>query len=348
MSEEEQQQTNEKVIDLEKRMFVGNIDYDTTEEELRELITGFDIEGIEIPKRFSRRVGKLTGRGFAFVTFASSEETAKAITEFEGKNLKGRDIYCKSAKLKSTEEKTKKKKSNKKKNSAAKNNDGTTTTDGVTAVDGTEESQADVSSNADSASDSVADSKDKENSAPNGGKKKKPYSKKKQNPHKVPLEQGTPSETSIFIRNLHQEVVTSELTEFLSEYDPQWVSIPRRNIPRHVVQKLRKENIPIRSRGMAFVRFADHETQQRALKELNGKEIKGKPISIDIAIDSFVKEEPKESSVKDGSDVSIVTNGGQPQDEGEEEAKEEEEAKSEPLKPLESTTIAPEVQTTTV
>ena len=70
-------------------IYVGNISYNTTEENLKELFTEFgQVNSAKII------MDKFTGRskGFAFVEMGSKEEGDKAIAELDGKEFLGRNL----------------------------------------------------------------------------------------------------------------------------------------------------------------------------------------------------------------------------------------------------------------
>jgi len=77
------------------KLFVGNIPYAATEEELRELFAGSGgkVESVRIIADFD------TGRskGYAFVEMATPEEAGKAVQELNGKELNGRAIVVNEA-----------------------------------------------------------------------------------------------------------------------------------------------------------------------------------------------------------------------------------------------------------
>lgn len=71
------------------KLFVGNLSYDTTTQELRDALA--DHEPIlDIHRPTDRETGK--PRGFAFVTFGSDEEGAKAMDAINNLKLGGREL----------------------------------------------------------------------------------------------------------------------------------------------------------------------------------------------------------------------------------------------------------------
>lgn len=74
---------------MDTRLYVGNLSFDATEEDLKELFdqAGSVVEVVVMRDKFSGR-----SRGFAFVSMASQEEANKAISllndyEFAGRKL---------------------------------------------------------------------------------------------------------------------------------------------------------------------------------------------------------------------------------------------------------------------
>ncbi len=80
-----------------KNLFVGNMSFQTTEQELRSLFEPYG-EITRIQVMTDRDTGR--ARGFAFVELADDEEAAKAITELNGKELDGRALNVNEARPK--------------------------------------------------------------------------------------------------------------------------------------------------------------------------------------------------------------------------------------------------------
>ena len=76
------------------KIYVGNLSYQTTDEELRDFFTQYGaIEEVKLISDFQ------TGRskGFAFITFASDDEGEKALAA-DGTELSGRKLRVNTAK----------------------------------------------------------------------------------------------------------------------------------------------------------------------------------------------------------------------------------------------------------
>ncbi len=74
---------------MSTRLFVGNLSYQTTEDDLRQLFAGVaNVASVSlITERDSGR-----SKGFAFVEMATPEDAQKAISELNGTNLRDRTI----------------------------------------------------------------------------------------------------------------------------------------------------------------------------------------------------------------------------------------------------------------
>ena len=72
-----------------RRLFVGNLSYNTAEERLREVFGELG-QIVEVKMMFDRDTGR--PRGFAFVEMASDGDAAKAIEALNGRELDGRTL----------------------------------------------------------------------------------------------------------------------------------------------------------------------------------------------------------------------------------------------------------------
>jgi RNA recognition motif-containing protein len=70
-------------------VFVGNVSFGTTEEQLRHIFSqAAEVVSLSVP------TDRMTGRprGFAFVEFATDEQAEAAIEKFDGSDLDGRRL----------------------------------------------------------------------------------------------------------------------------------------------------------------------------------------------------------------------------------------------------------------
>lgn len=80
-----------------------------------------------------------------------------------------------------------------------------------------------------------------------------------------------------------------------------------------MIKKLQARGEPRKGRGFGFVTLASEELQQKAVSEMNGKEIEGREIAVKVAIDSPDKtdEEANEHQHEDETkaEAAAPTNG---------------------------------------
>ncbi|MGD9316384.1 MAG: RNA-binding protein [Anaerolineae bacterium] len=83
---------------MSSNLYVGNLNYDTTEDTLRALFAACgEVESVRvITDRYTGR-----SRGFAFVEMATEEGAEKAISEVNGKSVDGRQLRVDKAKPRS-------------------------------------------------------------------------------------------------------------------------------------------------------------------------------------------------------------------------------------------------------
>ncbi len=74
---------------MEAKVYVGNLSYDTTEDELRELFAqAGTVTAVDLIK--DRDTG--SSKGFAFVTMESMDDANKAIQQLNGQTLGNREL----------------------------------------------------------------------------------------------------------------------------------------------------------------------------------------------------------------------------------------------------------------
>ena len=69
-----------------------------------------------------------------------------------------------------------------------------------------------------------------------------------------------------------------------------------------MVKKLQARNEPRKGRGFGFVTLGSEALQQKAVTEMNGKEIEGREIAVKVAIDSPGKEDGVEDAPKENGE----------------------------------------------
>ncbi len=79
---------------MEAKLYVGNLSYDTTEDELRNLFAQVGTVN-EVALIKDRDTG--SSKGFAFVTMSTQEEANKAIQQLNGQTLGNRELKINAA-----------------------------------------------------------------------------------------------------------------------------------------------------------------------------------------------------------------------------------------------------------
>ena len=74
---------------MNKKLYVGNLNYEVTEEDLRQLFSSSG-EVVDVKIITDRDTGR--PRGFAFVTMASADDASKAIEALHGQGFHGRNL----------------------------------------------------------------------------------------------------------------------------------------------------------------------------------------------------------------------------------------------------------------
>jgi len=79
---------------MAKKLYIGNLSYDTSEEELKEIFAEVGaVESVSIIKdKFSGR-----SRGFGFVEMSNDEDADKAVEMFNKKDVGGRNLIVNEA-----------------------------------------------------------------------------------------------------------------------------------------------------------------------------------------------------------------------------------------------------------
>lgn len=100
-----------------------------------------------------------------------------------------------------------------------------------------------------------------------------------------------------------------QLKELFAAYEPSSAKIALRPIPRFMIKKLQARGEPRKGRGFGFVTLASEEQQQKAVAEMNGKEIEGREIAVKVAIDSPDKTDEEANAPAEGEHAAAATTG---------------------------------------
>jgi len=74
---------------MESKLYVGNLSYSTTEDDLRQLFSqAGSVKSVSVIK--DRETGR--SKGFGFVEMGSDEDAQKAISQFNGQNFQDRSL----------------------------------------------------------------------------------------------------------------------------------------------------------------------------------------------------------------------------------------------------------------
>ncbi|KAF1812541.1 RNA-binding domain-containing protein [Eremomyces bilateralis CBS 781.70] len=294
-----------------RRLYIGNLAYATTEEELKEFFKDYLVESTSIPTnpRTQRPVG------YAFVDLSTPSEAERAIAELNGQSILDRKVSIQLARKPEPagegaigEDGTRR--SSQRGRGRARGRGGRAARGGrtvslthslhqivrneagevITTEGGPQNVPGQVLPLTDVTNTALTESKGTEGEAidaENAGKPRVPRERKQRGPP----EDGVPSKTKVMVANLPYDLREDKLMEIFAEYSPSSAKIALRPIPRFMVKKLQARGEPRKGRGFGFVTLATEEMQQKACDEMNGKEIEGREIAVKVAIDSPGKED---------------------------------------------------------
>ncbi|KAI5811286.1 hypothetical protein DFH27DRAFT_460815, partial [Peziza echinospora] len=288
-----------------RRLYIGNLAYSTTEEQLKEFFEGFPVESVSIPTnpRTSRAVG------YAFVDFHKKEEADRAIAELSGKELLGRKVSVQAARKpgahnaasvkegevpgEGQEKRGRGKAGNRRrvrgrggfKNRGSREG-GSEEVEGTPAAAGeATATTAEIPAAAATPKEASAKQQDKqqENAPPASAEGQAGFKGRKK---RGPPEDGVPSKTKVMVANLPYELTEDKLKELFAEYNPESAKIALRPIRPFMVRILAARGEARKGRGFGFVTLGSEELQQKAIEEMNGKVIEGREIAVKVAIDN--------------------------------------------------------------
>ncbi|EHK20344.1 uncharacterized protein TRIVIDRAFT_127694, partial [Trichoderma virens Gv29-8] len=280
-----------------RRLYIGNLAYATTEGELKDFFKSYLVESVSIPKnpRTDRPVG------YAFVDLSTPNEADRAIAELSGKEILERKVSVQLARKPepagekpegangegSGAEGTRRRASGRGRG-RGRGRGGRGGRGGRNATGG-DEKKEDASADAAGEAEPLKDITNTASDEAKGDKndKKNQNRPQRERRERGPPADGIPSKTKVMVANLPYDLTEEKkLLELFKEYEPSSAKIALRPIPRFMIKKLQARGEARKGRGFGFVTLASEELQQKAVAEMNGKEIEGREIAVKVAIDS--------------------------------------------------------------
>ncbi|CAH0021940.1 unnamed protein product [Clonostachys rhizophaga] len=293
-----------------RRLYIGNLAYATTEGELKDFFKDYLVESVSIPKnpRTDRPVG------YAFVDLSTPTEAERAIEALSGKEILERKVSVQLARKpepagEKTEaangegsggEGTRRRASGRGRGRgrgrngrgarAARGKEGETT---EAAAPASGETPAAPAAAASTESKPLADVTNQDVSAGDDAKAQRARRER------GPPADGIPSKIKVMVANLPYDLTEEKLIELFKDYQPSSAKIALRPIPRFMIKKLQARGEARKGRGFGFVTLASEELQQKAVAEMNGKEVEGREIAVKVAIDSPDKTDEEANAPAD-------------------------------------------------
>lgn len=297
-----------------RRLYIGNLAYSTTEEQLKDFFKGFSVESVSIPT--NPRTGRAVG--YAFVDLHTKDEAERAIADLSGKEVLERKVSVQAARKPGAqttggskegeaaggdahEKKGRGKFGNKRKPRArgVKNRG---------AQNGAAEAAAPVNVPGQvlpliEATTTAKETPAKQENASPAAPAAEGQGGYKGRKKRGPPEDGVPSKTKVMVANLPYELNEEKLKELFAAYQPESAKIALRPIRSFMVRILAQRGEARKGRGFGFVTLASEEMQQKAIAEMNGRVVEGREIAVKVAIDNPKLEAEAESkaSHKDGA-----------------------------------------------
>lgn len=288
------------------RLFVGNIDFEATEDDILQLFSEFNVKAVEVPTQTVTRSKKpfVKKLGYAFVNFESDDNVSEAVAKFNGHTLKLRQIFVKRAYIPPTDEeraqKLEERQRNKAKKAAAAAEAAT-----VAAAEKTEDSAPNGDTKATAKKTKAKKSSKKAaESATNGDSAQEDSA-----PRAPKIPEGEKSKDTVFVTNLDYKATSRVVTTLFKDLSPVWVHVPPRRVPKHLLERLKEKKLPLFNKGIAFVKFADEETQKAAIEKFNGQEFRGRNIIVETAVDKPDKEFKERSAASEEAEEEVEVVG---------------------------------------
>jgi len=249
------------------KVFVGNIDYKVTDEQLKEFFKDLKFVDAAINKR------KDVSVGYGFITFDDEEEAKKCVEQYDKKDFQGRPLKVELAKEKTETTKRRSSKRNLRGKGRRSNNSFRR------RKNANKDNKKDSEASADEASSNEEgknESSGSESNTEGSSKNKSRFRKTKRYRQRKPREGGEPSKTTIYVANLPFKTDDEKLKEAFKDYEVSNVHVARYKGGK--------------SKGFGFIEVKDEEEQKKILVECSNKIIDGRAISLKVAL-NFTKEE---------------------------------------------------------
>ncbi|EWG42210.1 hypothetical protein FVEG_04107 [Fusarium verticillioides 7600] len=304
-----------------RRLYIGNLAYATTEGELKDFFKSYLVESVSIPKnpRTDRPVG------YAFVDLSTPTEAERAIEELSGKEILERKVSVQLArKPEPAGEKSEgangegsgaegsRRRASGRGRGRGRGRGGRTARAGrvshspvlgstsmvlTMSQEGAEKKEGETTEAVAATEDAAPAA-----AAPATAETKTQARPQRERRERGPPADGIPSKTKVMVANLPYDLTEDKLIELFKAYEPSSAKIALRPIPRFMIKKLQARGEARKGRGFGFVTLASEELQQKAVSEMNGKEIEGREIAVKVAIDSPDKtdEEQHEGDATNG------------------------------------------------
>ncbi|KAF8424777.1 RNP domain protein [Terfezia claveryi] len=299
-----------------RRLYIGNLAYSTTEEQLKVFFRDFSVESVSIPT--NPRTGRAVG--YAFVDLHTKEEAEHAITELSGKEVLERKVSVQAARKPGAQssggakegeaaggdfhERRGRGRYNKRKPRArGPKNRG--------AHNGAPEAVAPVNVPGQvlpltEATTAVQESPAKQENPLSSALVTEGHGGYKGRRRRGPPEDGVPSKTKVMVANLPYELSEEKLKELFAAFQPESAKIALRPIRSFMVRILAQRGEARKGRGFGFVTLASEEMQQKAIEEMNGKTVEGREIAVKVAIDNPKLEAEAEAKAAHKEATSIT------------------------------------------
>jgi RNA recognition motif-containing protein len=314
-----------------RRLYIGNLAYATTEGELKDFFKSYLVESVSIPKnpRTDRPVG------YAFVDLSTPTEAERAIEELSGKEILERKVSVQLARKpepageKAVEgangegsgtEGTRRRASGRGRG-RGRGRSGRGGARGGRAGEADEKKEGEtLDAAATETAPAAAVDTDaaaatevlpltditNQNGTDDSTKASKAQRAQRERRERGPPADGIPSKTKVMVANLPYDLTEEKLLELFKVYEPSSAKIALRPIPRFMIKKLQARGEARKGRGFGFVTLASEELQQKAVNEMNGKEIEGREIAVKVAIDSPDKTD-EEANAPEGEGAAAGT-----------------------------------------